>query len=136
EWNYAAAGGGEQRQYPWGSAIVDASHAVYGCTGDGSAVKDCAFADILKVGSKPAGDGKYGQGDLTGRRWGVKLDGDASLYVTPCNNCANLQSASSRVIRGGSWLDSLSSDLLSSSRVDYNPTTRYPELGARCARNL
>jgi len=27
EWNYAAAGGNEQRQYPWGSAAPDTAHA-------------------------------------------------------------------------------------------------------------
>jgi len=49
EWNYAAAGGDEQREYPWGSG-VDLSFASYGCTGDGFG--GCTLADILSVGTK------------------------------------------------------------------------------------
>ncbi|MCC6559182.1 MAG: SUMF1/EgtB/PvdO family nonheme iron enzyme [Polyangiaceae bacterium] len=45
EWNYAAAGGSEQWEYPWGSGI-DATRAVYDCTGDNSAQGNCAFSDI------------------------------------------------------------------------------------------
>jgi formylglycine-generating enzyme required for sulfatase activity len=62
EWNYAAAGGDEQREYPWGAGI-DPTYAVYDCLGDGTA--GCAFSDILAVGSKsPKGDGRWGHSDL------------------------------------------------------------------------
>src|SRR5205823_3397623 len=48
EWNYAAAGGGEQRAYPWsvppGTLLLDAAHASYydgtDCVADG--LPDCA----------------------------------------------------------------------------------------------
>ena len=67
EWNYAAAGGSEQRQYPWGAAAPDTAHAVYDCTGDGSAAGLCASTDVLKVGAKSTtGDGKWGQTELGG----------------------------------------------------------------------
>src|SRR4029079_6159203 len=59
EWNYVAAGGNAQRQYPWGSAMTERTqHGGYDCTGDGSPAGTCALTDIFKVGSKPAGDGK------------------------------------------------------------------------------
>jgi formylglycine-generating enzyme len=134
EWNYAAAGGDEQRTYPWGPTAPDAAHAVFYCTGDGSVQGSCAFADILKVGSKPAGDGKWGQADLGGSMWEWNLDWFAYPYPDAfCKNCANTKDASDRVLRGGGW-SSDASDLLSSGRNYYFPTDRVSFVGARCAR--
>jgi formylglycine-generating enzyme len=136
EWNYAAAGESEHRAYPWGSAAPDAAHAVYDCTGDGSTSGFCAFTDILKVGSKPAGDGRWGQADLAGSMWEWTLDGYGS-YPNPspkiCTNCANLEDATLRVIRGGSW-NGGASNLLSYGRDFSAPTGRSYGYGARCAR--
>jgi formylglycine-generating enzyme required for sulfatase activity len=133
EWNYAATGGNEQRQYPWGSATPDAAHAVYDCTGDGSAAGNCAFTDILTVGSKPTGDGRWGQADLAGSMWEWNLDGYKSPYSTQCNNCANMEIASSRVVRGGGW-NSDAPGLPSAFRGDDAPADRKDFIGARCAR--
>ncbi|WP_437630657.1 formylglycine-generating enzyme family protein [Sorangium sp. So ce854] len=137
EWNYAAAGGSEQREYPWSkpadSTTIDGSHAVYDCTGDGSASAVCAFSDILPVGSRSTrGDGRWGQADLAGNMWEWALDWYAA-YPNECNNCANMISASNRAIRGGSWHDA-ASVLLSSLRYGFDPSDRYSVLGARCAR--
>jgi len=134
EWNYAAAGGGEQRQYPWGGAPPDTTHAVYDCTGDGSASKNCAFTDILTVGSKPTGDGKWGHADLAGGVAEWNLDWNTSPYPNvPCDNCANLTPASTRAMRGGSWLFS-ESFLLSSDRSGGVPVFHFDFIGVRCAR--
>lgn len=70
EWNYAAAGGDDQRAYPWSnpasSTLIDGSHVSYNdganCVGDGAA--GCAVTDLVPVGSKPLGDGRWGQSDL------------------------------------------------------------------------
>jgi formylglycine-generating enzyme required for sulfatase activity len=136
EWNYAAAGGGEQRNYPWGNLEPNPAYAVYDCMGDGSPAGNCAFTDILKVGSKPAGDGKWGQTDLVGSMAEWNLDWYADPYPTstiPCDDCANMQSASYRVRRGGSWSGD-ASYLLSSLRGYDVPVFRHHGLGARCAR--
>jgi sulfatase modifying factor 1 len=67
EWNYAAAGGTQQRVYPWGSAAPDCSHAnFYGAGGKDYCVAPGTGA-VNRVGSEsPKGDGLYGQGDLAG----------------------------------------------------------------------
>ena len=101
EWNYASAGGSEQRSYPWGSATPDAAHAVYDCNGNGLPAPDCVVADILKVGSKPAGDGRWGQTDMAGSMQEWNLDWYKDIYLTPCTNCANTDPASTRVVRWG-----------------------------------
>jgi formylglycine-generating enzyme required for sulfatase activity len=135
EWNYAAAGGGLQQPYPWGAAMPDKMYAVYDCTGDGSAAGQCAATDILNVGSKSTtGDGKWGQADLAGGVFEWNLDWYASTYpMFLCIDCANLMTASSRVLRGGGWYD-FASNLLSSFRYSYDPTNSYFSVGARCAR--
>jgi formylglycine-generating enzyme required for sulfatase activity len=134
EWNYAAAGGSDQRAYPWGPAApgANADLAVYGCYYNGSGTCT-AVTSIAAVGSVPAGNGKYGQADLAGNIREYALDWYAA-YANPCTDCANLTPASDRVIRGGSFTLG-ASFLLSSSRAVTAPTDRSSNVGARCARN-
>jgi formylglycine-generating enzyme required for sulfatase activity len=134
EWNYAAAGGSEQRPYPWGMSI-DPSHAVYDCTGDGSAAQDCQSSDILDVGSRsPRGDGKWGHADLAGSMWEWTLDADTTgAYPDPCVDCADVTTTSLRVYRGGGWF-SPADNVLVSRRSSIDPSTRVNRIGVRCAR--
>lgn len=139
EWNYAAAGGNEQRYFPWSSPpdsmVFDSSYAVYNCEGVGAS--DCVFDDILEVGSKsPRGDGKWSQADLGGSMWEWILDGYDPTFNEECNNCAKLMDVSFRVTRGGYWGNSIMH--LRSSYDDGHgpPATRQSYLGARCARDL
>jgi len=145
EWNYAAAGGGEQRVYPWGSAAPDPTYAVYDCMGDGTT--GCAFTDIQRVGSRsPKGDGRTWpdgeHADLAGNLWEWTLDyADFTTccnapYTSPtCNNCANLSPPSDRVIRSGSFNDPVES-LPSSVRSSHIPNDGDSNKGVRCARDL
>jgi formylglycine-generating enzyme len=135
EWNYAAAGGGEQRAYPWGAGI-DSNKASYECTADGSGAGSCMFTDMLPVGSKsPQGDGRWGQADLAGNVWEWALDVHQSPYrLAPCMDCADLQVASSRVFRGGAFPND-AYYLLASTRLNQAPTDRDYDVGVRCARS-
>ena len=135
EWNYAAAGGSEQRDYPWGAGI-DTTRASYDCRGDNSAAGQCALTDILVVGSKPAGDGKYGQKDLTGNVWEWTLDWSAQPYrLATCNDCADLQKPASgyRTFRGGGYPND-QFVITTSTRLEDVPTDRDDDVGIRCAR--
>jgi formylglycine-generating enzyme required for sulfatase activity len=126
EWNYAAAGGSEQRYYPWSSpptsTAIDDSYAVY--SGDST----------QNVGSKsPKGDGKWGHADLAGNVWEWMRDG-YDEYQVECYNCADLRGDSSyRVVRGGN-LHLVASYLRSAFRLDYSPEYHSLLIGARCAR--
>jgi sulfatase modifying factor 1 len=134
EWNYAAAGGTEQRLYPWGATEpgANAALAVYGCYFNGSST--CTFLDIAPVGSVSAGKGKYGQFDLAGNvsEWIQDWDG---AYPTPCIDCASLTPGEFRIIRGGHFDDS-ATYLGAAVRFDYSePEGRSRTVGARCARS-
>jgi len=141
EWNYAATGGNEQRAYPWstppGSVMsLDGFHASYqdgaNCVGDGMA--GCAVTDLVPVGTKPLGDGRWGQSDLAGNVIEWVLDWYA-VYPDPCVDCANLTAADIRVLRGGSFKDNPTT-LRSGVRpfLDVTPPSRNSNIGVRCAR--
>jgi sulfatase modifying factor 1 len=133
EWQYAAAGGGEERMYPWGEAALTESFAVYDCRGNGDAGSACSFADIVAVGSKPDGNGRYGQSDLAGSMWEPNLDWYVSPYSGACSDCAHFEAATNRGSRGGSWGSNPAS--LPATQRDYNlPQFRSGGGGVRCAR--
>jgi formylglycine-generating enzyme len=97
EWEYAAAGGDENRRYASG-----AGPATYNCTSD-ETLQDC----MQPVGSVPEGDGRFGQADLTGSVCELTLDVyDKDWYSTggqDCIDCANLDPLGRlRTARGGS----------------------------------
>jgi formylglycine-generating enzyme required for sulfatase activity len=132
EWNYAASGGSAQRYYPWSSpstsTTIDYTYAVYNCDG---------LCTPLNVGSRsPKGDARWGQSDLAGNVDEWTLDWYASPYSVPCNNCADLNTASIRMLRGGDFAN-YAPYLRSAYRSTY---PNFPEghdagIGSRCARS-
>ena len=128
ELNYAAAGGAEQRMFPWSappdSEEIDAQHATYLPEAEGPA----------RVGSKsPLGDGKWGQADLSGNEWEWCQDWYRP-YQDRCINCADLASDYTiRVIRGGDFYSDEES-LYSFSRLYHAPKQPDFGVGVRCAR--
>jgi formylglycine-generating enzyme required for sulfatase activity len=155
EWNYAAAGGVENRWYPWSSPpsseSIDPTYAVYDCTahnggppqiddaGDGSTVLICVMGDILPVGSRPKGNGDWGQADLAGSMSEWVLDWYYDPYPLPCDNCAALDAGApdggpQRIYRsGGYYYDE--SIITTWSRFSDFPGNRDDSYGVRCARD-
>jgi sulfatase modifying factor 1 len=134
EWNYAAAGGDQQRAYPWsspaGSVTTDGSYASYDCLGDG--VQGCALADLVPAGSKPAGNGRWGHLDLAGNVSEWTLDYFAP-FANPCADCANFTKAYGRTHRGGDYLSG-ADHVRTAGRAYSPPSWRSPYIGIRCAR--
>jgi sulfatase modifying factor 1 len=141
EWNFAAAGGDEQRAYPWSIpagdvASLDVTHASYadehaGCAADG--MPACAPTDLLPVGSDPAGDGRWGHADIAGNAYEWTLDFAQDMYMTPCNDCADLSGTALRSVRGGSAV-TLPISLRTGFRLVRIPAKRDSVIGVRCAR--
>lgn len=128
EWEYAAAGGDEDRSYPWGD---DPSH-----------VERLRAAGVAPIGSDPAGRGRFGHDDLAGgtREWTLDWF-DESYYLgdgLACRDCANLTSTIGRTIRGGtdsSCCAGFDSEFRAASRNLLAPGVMRPEIGVRCARD-
>jgi sulfatase modifying factor 1 len=144
EWNYAAAGGTEQRQYPWPDSAgpadasppgIDCTLANYCPSGGSPCSAPCSGTGASDVGSEsPTGDGKWGQSDLAGNLWEWALDVYTPSYPAgQCNDCANLGVSGTRVTRGGAF-NLVASAVDSSYRNSYTPTTRDGTVGFRCAR--
>lgn len=132
EWNYAAAGGGAQRTYPWGSPPPDCNYANF------VNVDYCVLPGtgrVSRVGyASPKGDGVYGQADLAGNVSEWVQDWYVNPYPKPCDNCASTATPSGRVLRGGSFGDA-ASGILNSYRSSDAVAYHAPWYGARCARN-
>jgi formylglycine-generating enzyme required for sulfatase activity len=134
ESSYAAAGGDEQRAFPWSdppsSTLIDCSYANYSVD-VGYCVTPQGAANV--VGSEsPTGDGKYGQADLSGNMGEWVLD-HAAPYASPCIDCVEYLDTSQRIARG--WSFSSPSPLLRTTfRGITDGTYREVVFGTRCAR--
>jgi formylglycine-generating enzyme required for sulfatase activity len=140
EFEYASAGGIQQREYPWGSTAPGTAnqYAIYDCnypSGPGSCT---ALTNIAPVGTASLGAGLWGQLDLVGDPDEWILDSNAP-YVDPCTDCAFMAGGSGQgrtaVIRGGFFEDSSTLNLKSSYRNEgLYATDREESFGVRCAR--
>lgn len=136
EWEKAAAGGTENRLYPWGAAAPTTAKAAFGCGFDGN-TSGCSAADIPNVGSVSSGKGWWGHQDLAGSVWEWTFDGyDGAWYSgagASCSDCANA-SETSRVVRGGGWSTGTAT-LRAARRNSDAPSTRNNAFGFRCVRD-
>jgi formylglycine-generating enzyme len=126
EWEYAAAGGDQARPYPWGDEPEpDEERALFDC-------EDCDGGDLVAVGSRPDGQGRFEQLDLAGSVAEWTLDYFAP-YGTSCDHCANVIDGSERVARGGDLLSGRA-EIRTTARASYDPGERHFTRGFRCAR--
>lgn len=129
EWEYAAAGGIQNRLYPWGSDSPTEDRVF-------RVSEDTRF---YPVGGKPLGAGYFGHLDLAGSAWEWTFDWYSTTFYgseqTPsaCVNCANTSSADFRSRRGGSW-NEFTSEFRASNRLYFSPVNRVFDVGFRCAR--
>jgi sulfatase modifying factor 1 len=140
EWEYAAAGGDQQREYPWGEIEPggDTQYAIYECDYSGG---ECAVGQSLApVGTTVLGAGRWGQYDLAGSlaEWNLDWVEMFPPYPDPCTDCALLNPPDpppppDRIIRGGAFDDN--GVFINPWYVDYDdPQGRANGVGFRCAR--
>ena len=132
EWNYAAAGGDEQRAFPWSAPptdlTIDCMHANYD---PGTPCVSPPGGGPSRLGAGPVGTSKWGNSDLAGDAWDWVLD-VTGIYPDPCTDCAALSTTGDRVIRGGDYHDVAMS--LRTGFRSAEPTQFRGSVGVRCAR--
>jgi formylglycine-generating enzyme required for sulfatase activity len=142
EWEYAAAGGAEQRAYAWGSTPPGIANdfEIYEChfpRGRRGHLDACASnGNIAPVGTAREGAGRWGQLDLLGNLSEYALDFWNESYVNPCTDCGYLYptpgvATPGITIRGGSFD---AKDYMPPSRNFNGRVYRNTSLGFRCAR--
>jgi sulfatase modifying factor 1 len=147
EWEYAAAGGSEQREYAWGTTDPGMSndYEVYGCNYPSGSDGCMGVENIAPVGTAAMGAGLWGQLDMAGEvwewnlDWGIDSGNEALDYVSPCTDCAyvasaSISGASERVDRGGDFGLDPSTPVSPPGRDSTSPGTRAGNMGFRCAR--
>jgi formylglycine-generating enzyme required for sulfatase activity len=144
EWEYASAGGSQQREYPWGSTDPSTTnqYAIYGCYYPNPAASDGGYGsctgvtNIAPVGAASLGAGAWGHLDLAGNLWEFNLDWreDTDSYFEPCVDCAYLTPSGAQAMRGSGFANSGAASLwptdiggLVSGDTDFG-------VGWRCAR--
>lgn len=125
ERNFAAAGGSEQRSFPWKGTEVTEQHAFFGADDN---------ARPTSVGLTPLGNGRWGHSDLSGNVSEWTLDYYYLEYSEgTCADCLAATPSASRSIRGGHYM----------APSDYQVAWYRGEasepmntLGFRCARDM
>ena len=138
EWGYAAAGGNQQREYPWGSTDPGRAYqyAIYGCLYPyPTEYASCnGFMNIAPVGTATLGAGLWSQLDIEGNVMEFVLDWSAP-YMSACTDCAYLAASSNRAIRGADCcFYGTESNLQAWGRNHDAPTSSEYYYGFRCAR--
>ena len=139
EWEYTAAGGSNQLEYPgWGSTNPSSDlYADFDCnypTAGGSCTGNTV--NIAPVGTATLGVGLWGQLDLhAGSMNEWALDWYAA-YVDPCTDCSYQTATTNRLERGGNWSGGVTTTaLLPWTRSGGEaPASRLFFVGFRCAR--
>ena len=126
EWEKAARGYTD-RTWPWGNSIK-----LYANTSD----KNDGYENrIAPVGSFPKGKSYFGVMDMAGNVWEWTADWYSDVYYfhSPKKNPIGPDVGSWRVIRGGSWIDSLPR-CSTTFRYYFYPTLRTSFVGFRLAK--
>jgi formylglycine-generating enzyme required for sulfatase activity len=142
EWEYAAVGGSEQREYPWGSMApgtacpgTGCEYAIYGCYYPSGSRACTGVMNLAPVGFAFRGEGRWDQLDLAGEVEEWNLDVPQGPNYPPCTNCADTVPVPSgiRLIGGGDFSD-LAVFLLPPPKAFGDSTSRSDITGFRCAR--
>lgn len=131
EWEKAARGT-DQRVYPWGNAVPNATLANFDRGFDFK-----QYGVLTDVGAFEQGKSPSGAYDMAGNVWEWVADWyDINYYSkSPKQNPRGPSSGELRILRGGSWFNGPAS-VRSATRGRLTPSTRDANIGFRCAQDI
>jgi formylglycine-generating enzyme required for sulfatase activity len=128
EWERAAKGNSDNRQWPWGNTWVAANANIGAGNADG-------YTYTSPVGTYPNGVSPAGCYDMAGNIWERCEDdwhGDYNGAPTDGSAWIDNPRGSYRVQRGGSWTEG-GADARCAARAVNGSASRYDNLGFRCS---
>ncbi len=124
EWEFAAAGGTEERRFAWGPEVPDPERRP---------------TAVVPVGMQPYETSRFGVEDLSGNLWEWTRDMfNPNWYDTggrDCVDCANVAPGTHRTVRGGSFRSHVES-FRAANRFRRLPELPYEDSGIRCVRDI
>jgi formylglycine-generating enzyme required for sulfatase activity len=125
EWNFAAAGGDEQRSYPWGTLETTPDHGYF---------FDESHVLPTSVGLTPNGNARWGHADLSGNVSEWVLDYFYEEYPSEiCKDCLAAAPSAARTFRGAAYTTTAENQFVAYRDGETQPGTNN---GFRCAREL
>ena len=119
------------RTYPWGEATASCIYAVMSeGTKDG-----CGTKATWAVGSKTAGDSPYGLHDMAGNVHEWNRDWYGTYSAGAVTDPVGPASASTRVLRDGSFVSITAVSLRAGGRNNATPSDAFFNVGLRCMRS-